>query len=100
MFWLPASLASRFQVKTRRANALIYEYKTVAEQSISLKTRRKTEFKHNHLWLISNERVECKRYKAAPPSVAGILRVAQNDRLFDYCHVVNSELNNLLARII
>ena len=51
VFWLPASLASRFQVKTRRANALIYEYKTVAEQSISLKTRRKTEFKHNHLWL-------------------------------------------------
>ena len=51
VFWLPASLASRFQVKTRRANALIYEYKTVAEQSISLKTRRKTEFKHNHLWI-------------------------------------------------
>ena len=45
------SLASRFQVKTRRANALIYKYKTVAEQCISLKTRRKTEFKHNHLWL-------------------------------------------------
>ena len=42
---------TRFQVKTRRANALIYEYKTVAEQCISLKTRRKTEFKHNHLWL-------------------------------------------------
>ncbi len=42
---------TRFQVKTRRANALIYEYKTVAEQCISLKTRRKTEFKNNHLWL-------------------------------------------------
>ena len=24
---------------------------TLAEQCISLKTRRKTEFKHNHLWL-------------------------------------------------
>ena len=50
-FWLRASLASRFWGKTRRANALIYKYKTVAEQCISLKTRRKTEFKHNHLWL-------------------------------------------------
>ena len=44
-------LASRFYGKTRRANALIYKYKTVAEQCISLKTRRKIEFKHNHLWL-------------------------------------------------
>ena len=51
-------LASRFQGKTRRANALIYRYKTVAEQSISLKTRRKTEFKHNHLWL---KNIACKR---------------------------------------
>ena len=28
------------------------------------------------------------------------LHCVQNDRLFDYCHVVNSELNNLLARVI
>ena len=51
MFWSRASLASRFWGKTRRANALIYKYKTVAEQCISLKTRRKTEFKRNFLWL-------------------------------------------------
>ena len=37
--------------KTRRANGIIHPYMAVAEQSISLKTRRKTEFKHNHLWL-------------------------------------------------
>ena len=51
VFWLIASLASRFQGKTRRANALIYKYKTVAEQCISLKTWRKTEFKRNYMWL-------------------------------------------------
>lgn len=43
-FLLPASLAARFWVKTRRANGIVHPY---AEQSISLKTHRKTE-----VWII------------------------------------------------
>ena len=62
-FWLLASLALRFQGKTRRANALIYEYKTVAEQCISLKTRHKTEICIIFDWHLSgtNEKGGCEQ---------------------------------------
>ena len=40
----------------------------------------------------------CSFILATPTFIAGILHFVQNDRLFDYRHVVNAELNNLLAR--